>query len=191
MSSKRAAAALRFIADVSCIAIAVAERALDRAQRADLAGANKLPRAQPLRMRAHHEGFADLHTAAVPGPRSASGTRRHSSRWASRRAHACRPAQPGSTRAHADDSAADCRSHPRPGRRAIPRRSHTPWRMPSAAAAAWALPMSREAIAATSHHSLFCIPGTTFSRAIFAAPRTPHRTLLFMQASYYYDLGEK
>src|SRR6185312_9450194 len=47
--------------------------------------------------------------------------------------------------------------------------------MPSAPAASFALPISREAIAATSANSHVCIPGITRAVAIFAAPRTPKR----------------
>src|SRR6266403_4649080 len=48
--------------------------------------------------------------------------------------------------------------------------------MPSFFAASFAFFKSREAIAAISLHSPFCIPGITFFVAIDAAPRTPHFT---------------
>src|SRR5882672_7815604 len=50
--------------------------------------------------------------------------------------------------------------------------------MPSARAASSALPRSREAIAVTSLHAPFCIPGMTFFTPILAVLRIPQRTLL-------------
>ena len=49
--------------------------------------------------------------------------------------------------------------------------------MPSVFAAAFALPGSREAIAAISETLPRCIAGMTFSVAILATPITPHLTL--------------
>src|ERR1700728_1813441 len=49
--------------------------------------------------------------------------------------------------------------------------------MPSVRAASSALPGSREAIAVTSLHTPFCMPGMTFVTAIFAVLRIPQRTL--------------
>src|SRR5215470_20316662 len=49
--------------------------------------------------------------------------------------------------------------------------------MPSVRAASSALPRSREAIAVTSLHTPFCMPGMTFVTAIFAVLRIPQRTL--------------
>src|SRR5215469_13004318 len=49
--------------------------------------------------------------------------------------------------------------------------------MPRIWAAFSALPRSREAIAVTSLHAPFCMPGMTFVTAIFAVLRTPQRTL--------------
>ena len=49
--------------------------------------------------------------------------------------------------------------------------------MPSVRAASSALCRSREAIAVTSLHTPFCMPGMTFVRAIFAVLRIPQRTL--------------
>src|SRR5229473_5124529 len=50
--------------------------------------------------------------------------------------------------------------------------------MPSVRATSSALRRSREAIAVTSLHSPFCIPGMTFLTPIAAVLRTPQRTLL-------------
>src|SRR5579862_3133839 len=49
--------------------------------------------------------------------------------------------------------------------------------MPSLPAAVAALSKSRDAMATTSDHSPFCIAGITLTVAIFATPRTAHRTL--------------
>src|SRR5215813_8795223 len=49
--------------------------------------------------------------------------------------------------------------------------------MPSVRAASSALRRSREAIAVTSLHTPFCMPGMTFVTAIFAVLRIPQRTL--------------
>ena len=49
--------------------------------------------------------------------------------------------------------------------------------MPSVRAASSALLRSREAIAVTSLHTPFCMPGMTFVTAIFAVLRIPQRTL--------------
>src|SRR5437763_4719338 len=54
--------------------------------------------------------------------------------------------------------------------------------MPSARAASSAFSRLREAMAATSLHSPFCIAGITFRTAILATPRTPHRTLFRTEA---------
>ena len=59
-----AAAPRTHITDVGRVAIEIAEEAHDGAQLADAAGADQLAGALPLRMRAHHEGFADLHAGA-------------------------------------------------------------------------------------------------------------------------------
>src|ERR1700684_367772 len=50
--------------------------------------------------------------------------------------------------------------------------------MPRVRAASSALRRSREAIAVTSLHAPFCIPGMTFVTAILAVLRIPQRTLL-------------
>src|SRR5215831_132525 len=52
--------------------------------------------------------------------------------------------------------------------------------MPNFCAAACALLRSREAMAATSLHSLRCIAGITFRVAIDAVPSTPQRTFSLM-----------
>jgi hypothetical protein len=49
--------------------------------------------------------------------------------------------------------------------------------MPSVRAASSALPRSREAIAVTSLHTPFLMPGMTLVTAIFAVLRIPQRTL--------------
>ena len=49
--------------------------------------------------------------------------------------------------------------------------------MPSVRAASSALPRSREAIAVTSLHTPFSMPGMIFVTAIFAVLRIPQRTL--------------
>src|SRR5215469_17345447 len=49
--------------------------------------------------------------------------------------------------------------------------------MPSVRAASSALPRSREAIAVTSLHTPFCMPGMTFVTAMFAVLKIPQRTL--------------
>ena len=59
-----AAAPGAHVADVGGVAVEIAEEAHDGAQFADAAGADQLARAQPLGMRAHHEGFADLDAGA-------------------------------------------------------------------------------------------------------------------------------
>src|SRR3546814_18037791 len=52
-----AAADIRLVADVVGVVVVVGEDHVDALQLADLAAADDLPRADPLRLDAHHEGF--------------------------------------------------------------------------------------------------------------------------------------
>jgi hypothetical protein len=58
-------AAFRNVADVLGIGVEVAEEALDRTQGTNPAGCNQFAGAQPLRMGAHHEGFANDYAGAL------------------------------------------------------------------------------------------------------------------------------
>src|SRR5712692_4045887 len=60
-----APAPFHLVPHIRGIAIEVAEQAHRRPQLPDRSAANNLPRAQPLRMRLHHERLAHLHTCAL------------------------------------------------------------------------------------------------------------------------------
>jgi len=72
---QRTAAVLGDIARVRRICIEVAEKAGRRAELADAAGADEFARAQPLRVRAHHEGFANLDAVFITGFAQAASLR--------------------------------------------------------------------------------------------------------------------
>ena len=65
MSSSSAAAEGRHVPDVRRIVVEVAEEPGDRSHRAEASGADDVERAQPLRVRAHHERFFDPDAGAV------------------------------------------------------------------------------------------------------------------------------
>ena len=72
---QRAAIIIRNITRVRGVHIEITEKAASRTKLADASGADKFARAQPLRMRAHHKGFTNLHAVFDTGLKQAAGLR--------------------------------------------------------------------------------------------------------------------
>ena len=70
-----APAPVQNIPDVRGVAIEIAEGSHDRAQLPDSTGTDQFARAQPLGMRSHHEGFANLDAKFIAGFEQAAGLR--------------------------------------------------------------------------------------------------------------------
>ena len=177
---ERSAAALDLVADVGRVVVEVAEESCDGAQLADAAGAEEFAHAEPLRVAADHEGFADLDAGAVADGEEGPGF-----------------GDSEADRFFAEHVLAGFGGLDGPGDVELVGQGIVDGvdvgigeqffvgavclrDIPSAAAASLALLRSREAMASTVVKRPSCMAGMTFFRPMVAVLSTPQRSFLDM-----------